>query len=421
MSRLYKRKIINRIGKFLDSKEIVVLHGARQVGKTSIMLYLMDELRSKKGKDNIFYFDLEIPRFLEMVNSGFESLYDYLLAKGYRQGEKAYVFIDEIQYLRDPSKFLKLFHDNFGEKIKLIVSGSSSFEIKSKFKNSLVGRTVDFEVWPLDFEEFLLFKNKKYDLKAKNMPVAIKKELIVLYKEYAVYGGFPQIVLTGDAEKKEVYLSQIIATYIKKDIRDLANIRNIEKFNKLIQVLAGQTGSLLNVLELANTVNLSRQTVEEYLFLLENTYIIKLVNPFSQNLRSELFKTPKIYLIDHGIANLLAFKSFPKVIAGNIFETAIFSDLIKNYKKSSIYFWRTAAKQEVDFIVDIGGKIVPIEVKLSASSVKLNNLKFFMEQYKCQQGYAAFLEGEAAKAGKPVKFIYPWELVSLGDGPPAGG
>ena len=408
--KLYKRKIITKINKFLDSKEIIVLHGARQVGKTSIMLYLMNEIKEKNLDAKIFYFDLEIPRFLELVNFGFEQFYDYLLAKGYEKEKKAYIFIDEIQYLNDPSKFLKLFHDNYSNKIKLIVSGSSSFEIKNKFKNSLVGRTVNFEIWPLDFEEFLLFKNKEYNLTAKNLPDAINKELNKLYKEYILYGGYPQIILEHSIEKKEIYLSQIIDTYIKKDIRDLAKIRNIDKFNKLIQTLASQTGNLLNVLELANTIDVSRQTIEEYLFLLENTYIIKLVHPFHKNLRSELFKKPKVYFIDHGIANLLTFKTFPEIISGNIFETAIFSDLLKNCKKSSIYFWRTTTGREIDFVVFRKKDIIPIEVKLSISASKLGNLKFFMEKYKCKNGYIMFLEGKAKKVAHKIKFIYPWQI-----------
>lgn len=410
--KLYKRKIIDQINKFLDSKEVIVLHGARQVGKTSIMLYLIDDIRKKNSRNKTFYFDLEISRFLELVNSGFEQFYNYLLAKGYKKGEKAYIFIDEIQHLDDPSKFLKLFHDNYSDKIKLIVSGSSSFEIKNKFKNSLVGRTVNFEIWPLDFEEFLLFKEKEYNLSAKKMPEAINRELNKLYKEYVLYGAYPQIILENNIEKKEIYLNQIIDTYIKKDIRDLAKIRNVDKFNKLIQVLAAQSGGLLNILELANTVDLSRQTIEEYLFLLENTYIIKLVRPFHKNLRSELFKKPKVYLIDHGIANLLTFKTFPKIISGNIFETAIFSDLLKSGRKYLIYFWRTSAGQEIDFVVERKNLIL-IEAKLSASAAKLGDLKFFMERYKHKKSYLIFLDGKAKESKRGIKFIYPWQLKRI--------
>ncbi len=414
MTQLFERKVINKISKFLNSKEIIVLHGARQVGKTSIMLYLMEKLKKRaKARDNIFYFDLEILRYLELINSGFEEFYNYLINKGYKKNKKAFVFIDEIQYLNDPSKFLKLFHDNFSSRIKLIVSGSSSFDIKKKFKNSLVGRTVNFEIWPLDFEEFLLFKNKKYDLSVKNLPTAINEELVNLYKEYAIYGGYPGIVLENSVEKKDIYLNQIIDTYIKKDIRDIANIRNIDKFNKLIRVLASQTGNLINILELANTVNVSRQTIEEYLFLLENTYIIKLITPFYKNLRSELFKTPKIYLIDHGIANLLTFKVFPEIIAGNIFETAVFSDLLKSHKKREVYFWRTSNQQEVDFIIDNNKNIVPIEVKLNINSAKLSNLEYFIDKYKCKNGYLLFLDGKRKEMGNKIKFIYPWEIERI--------
>jgi len=138
---IYKRKIIDKINKFLASKEIIVLHGARQVGKTSIMRYLIEELK-KNRRTEVYYFDLEISRYLALANAGHEAFVNYLEAIGYKKKAKAYVFIDEIQYLDNPSQFLKLFHDTFGDRIKLIVSGSSSFEIKKKFKNSLVGRTI---------------------------------------------------------------------------------------------------------------------------------------------------------------------------------------------------------------------------------------------------------------------------------------
>lgn len=411
---IYKRKAINQINKFLNSKEIIVLHGARQVGKTSIILYLIQELKKKYQEKNIFYFDLEISRFLELINSGYEELYNYLIASGYKKNEKAFVFIDEIQYLNNPSQLLKLCHDHLGSKIKFIVSGSSTFEIKKKFKDSLVGRIIDFEIWPLDFEEFLLFKNKNYNLCLKKSPKIINDELKKLYKEYSIYGGYPQIVLESNVAKKEIYLSQIINTYIKKDIRDLANIRDINKFNKLIELLSSQSGNLLNVFELSNTVDIARQTIEEYLFLLENTYIIKLVQPFYKNKRSELFKTSKIYFIDQGLANLLNFKMFPKSLTGSIFETAIFSDLLKHYGKSLIYFWRTTDKQEVDFIVNQKTKIIPIEVKLNINSFKTANLKYFIDLYKNKTGYVTFLDGKRNNVNQnKIQYIYPWEITKF--------
>jgi len=128
-----------------------------------------------------------------------------------------------------------------------------------------------------------------------------EEELKELFTEFVLYGSYPKISLIPEKEKKEKYLWQIIDTYLKKDIRDLAEIKEVEKFNKLLEVLASQTGKLLNIEELSNTCRLAKQTVERYLFILENTYVIRLVRPFFKNLRSELFKIPKIYFYENKI------------------------------------------------------------------------------------------------------------------------
>src|SRR3990167_9413213 len=247
----------------------------------------------------------------------------------------------------DPTKFLKIMHDHYPN-IKLLVSGSSTFEIKQKFKESLVGRTVNFEVYPLSFEEFLIFKGKNYKITKENTD-ATNAELIELTEEYIKFGGYPKIVLENSEEKKQTYLSQIISTYVRKDIRNIGNIRNISSFNKLIELLASQSGQLLNVLEISNTLDINRETVLEYLDLLENTFIIKRITPFHKNLRSEISKNPKIFFLDTGMMHLLWLKEFPKVIFGSSFETFVFLELMKSGKK--INFWRTTNKQEVDFII----------------------------------------------------------------------
>jgi len=160
----------------------------------------------------------------------------------------------------------------------------------------LSGRTVNFEIYNLSFEEFLLFKKYPFS-PVKAYTQKKTDELKSLYEEYALYGGYPKIVLATDVKMKEKYLQQIIDTYIKKDVRDLADVKDINKFNKLVEILASQSAQLLNVLELANTCHIAKQTVEHYLFLLEQTYIIRQVRPFSRNLRSELSKTPKIFFM----------------------------------------------------------------------------------------------------------------------------
>jgi predicted AAA+ superfamily ATPase len=405
MSKLniFKRKIVDEILKYLDTPDIIVLHGARQTGKTSILLYLIDKLNEKKLPN--YYIDLEDFRFKEILDNGPDELVRLLKENGFNTNEKIFVLIDEIQYLKNPSSFLKLTYDHY-KNLKLIVSGSSSFEIRSKFKDSLAGRTLEFEIFPLSFEEFMVFKGKPlygFDFTLKKI-----EELKLYFKEYVLYGGYPKIVLTDDLNLKEKYLNQLIDTYIKKDIRDLASIKDIYKFNKLLEVLSSQSGNILNIYELSNLTQLSKQTVEKYLFILENTYIIKLLRPFSSNLRNELFKSPKIFFYDTGLMQILWLKSFQKEIIGNVFETAIFSELVKNFSKDSVFYWRTTDKKEIDFILKKKGKILPIEVKLNFEQFRYVSIKYFNEKYKNNDYRVISLYGEV----KDKFSIYPWQIRS---------
>lgn len=405
--KLYKRNISDEITKYLFTDDIVVLHGARQVGKTHILYYLEKTLKEKSKAT--FYIDLEDSRYVRILNTGADQFINLLKEEGIDTSPKdndksVFVLIDEIQYLDNPSSFLKILADHY-KNIKVIVSGSSSFEIKSKFKDSLVGRTVNFEIFNLSFEEFLLFKEYHFE---KEAVFTQKKtdELINLFKEYVLYGGYPKIILTDEVEKKEKYLQQIIDTYVRKDIRDLAGIKDISKFNKLLEVLASQSGNLLNITELANTCKLAKQTVENYLFILENTYIIKLVRPFHQNIRSELFKTPKVYFYDSGLMQMLWLKGLQKDIIGSVFETAVFSELIKRYAKGQVMYWRTADKREIDFVLKLNNNILPIEAKINFASFRLGAMHYFNEKYQVIHYKIVGLYGEP----KNEHFIYPWML-----------
>ena len=407
---LYKRTIVSSIEQFLDSPDIIVLHGSRQVGKTSIMLYLIEHLKNLNY--DTFYIDLEDLRFTAILDSGAKNLFKYLEENSIIKNKKLYLFIDEIQYLENPSNILKILHDHYSERIKLFISGSSTFAIKSKFKDSLVGRTINFEIFPLSFREYLLFKGSKIDISKEISSSVTINELKDLYTDYIIYGGYPRIVLEKEIQKKEMLLQQIIDTYIRKDIRDIGDIRDINKFNILLEILASQSGKIINVNELASTIRISRQTVEHYLFLLENTYVIRLVRPYSRNIRSELIKSPKVFLYDSGITSLLWMKTFPNTILGNLFETSVFSELVKTTKKSALYFWRTKDKKEIDFILRKEDTLSPIEVKLSAIHLKNTAINYFTKNYACKKSYCISLNIEGEKKGD-VEFIYPWEIESI--------
>lgn len=406
--KLIKRDIYDEIVKYINTDNIIVLHGARQVGKSHIMFYLEDFLKNQ-GKQT-YFFDLEDARLVEVLNQGVDAALLFLgnegldLEKIKKSEERLYVFIDEIQYLEKPSPLMKLLGDHH-KYIQLIVSGSSSFDIKSKFSDTLVGRTVDFEIFNLSFAEFLRFKNIKNAI-GGNLDRYHLEKIKELYKEYVFFGGYPKIVMENSIEKKEKYLMQIIDTYIKKDIRDLAKIKDIKKFNNMLKVLATQSGQILNVSKLAEACSLAKQTVESYLFILENTYIIKLITPFSSSAKVEVIKAPKIFFYDTGIAQMLWLRKFPQNFVGNIFETSVFAELVKKHGKDTVYYWRNRNQNEIDFILQTGTEPLPIEVKMNFGNFRASSMDYFLERYKIKDYKIVGLEGE--KKGDVC--FYPWEI-----------
>ncbi len=400
---LYKRQIIDSLIKYLYIDEVLVLHGARQVGKTHILYWLEKYLT--ENNHSCLYLDLEDSRNVKVLDAGVEEFIRLLLEHSLELNpdKKSFVFIDEIQYLKNPSEFLKLIADHH-KNIKLIVSGSSSFAIKSKFKDSLVGRTINFEIYNLSFAEYLIFQNQK-PVNFENSTQRKLDELLRSYKTYVLYGGYPKIALTQDLEIKEKRLQQIIDTYIKKDVRELANIDDWEAFNRLLEILASQSGQMLNYNELANTCRIAKQTVKKYLFILEETYIIKLVRPYHTNLRSEISKTPKIFFYDTGLMQMLWLKSLQKEIIGNVFETSIFVELIKKYGKDKVYYWRTKDKKEIDFIVRKKNEILALEVKMNSYSTKKANLSYFSAKYKKATPKIVSLNPQPDE-----NHLYPWQI-----------
>jgi len=411
MNAIIERDLYREIRRYLTDNEAIVIHGARQTGKTSLMHYIKQNLED--NAEHSFYIDLEDFAFVQLCNSGVDETIKYLYSKGHNLQDRFYLFIDEIQYLDNPSSFLKLFFDRYKGRIKLIVSGSSSFAIKSKFKDSLVGRIVDFELFPLSFHEFLRFKELKYKLGPDAASSDLTdSELKSLYREFCIYGGYPSIVLESESEKKEKKIKQIINTYIKADIRDLARIKNIHKFNHLLEILAGQTGNLLNIAELSVTVGIARQTIEDYLFILENTYIIRLLYPYHRNIRSELTKMPKIFFEDTGISNILINKRFAEVISGSSFENSLYSEIRKQLGTGPLNYWRTNKNQEIDFIVS-KNKIIPLEVKMTFAGKELSSLKYFKEKYGLDKGYIITLEKKVQSPYDWLQVLYPWEIYKM--------
>ena len=387
----YPRKIEEKLEKWLSRKEIILIKGPRQCGKTTLLLHLQEKLGGN-------YVSLEDETILKTFDENPKEF-----AKRYFNGQKTFLFIDEAQYSKNAGKNLKLLFDLFSENLKLIVTGSGSFDIKVEIGKHLVGRAIYFEMFPLDFEEFLMwkardlhkifvdYKNAVMDfiLQGKSISItpSFEKEFRSLLSEYLIYGGFPAIVKEKDESIKKELLKNLTRTYLEKDIFFFLNIRHIEKFRSLLSYLSFNVGSLIEISSIMNELKMDYRTVESYISILTNTYVISLVSPFYKNLATELKKSKKAYFIDVGLRNSIMNNFMPlenRTNKGVILENFIFNELRLNFGEK-INYWRTTSKAEVDFVIQMGTEIIPIEVK---------------NQAKLKRGFFSFL-----KAYKPKRAL----------------
>ena len=370
---MVERDTIKKILPWLFENKVLIIKGARQVGKTTL-LHSLKNLLTEKYKiqnTNIFYLSLDA----ELGNPIFQDakiFIRYIETKATSLSFPLFILLDEFQYINDAGLFLKIVHDYFQDKVHFIVTGSSSLEI-TKTSEYLTGRKVEFSLHQFSFLEFLKTDSKLAFLLDEKMRIndiatIYKKELQNKFCEYVMFGGFPEVVLQNNIEKKKVILKEIISTYLQKDISAFFRIHKIEKFNILTKILVSNISQLLNKYELSNTIGLNLETIDHYLSILQGTYVFSLLNPFYSNKRKETIKMKKIYIQDLGYYSY--FQNYATdyndynydLISGNIIENFIFNELNKLYQ-DKIYFYRTISKAEIDFVILSGKEVIPIEVK----------------------------------------------------------
>ncbi|MEA3449648.1 MAG: ATP-binding protein [Patescibacteria group bacterium] len=388
-----KRKIYSKLLTNLKNNKIIILTGARQVGKTSLMKKLLEKVDNGK---NTAFIDMDLTSNTEKAEN-LDKFLDFLILNGYNKKlSRFYVFVDELQKAKDIAGIFKNIYDHYPN-IKIIASGSSSLSIKNKIKESLAGRKFIFEIYPLDFEEFLIFKqDKKAREYFKNIPKLKNSEIELPYKlnqyleEFLIFGGYPEVALSDDIEIKKRLLASIFDLYIEKDIMIFSDIENIPAFKKIIEILAVNNGQMINYNRLAQEAGIHNKTVRSYLSLIENTYITKTIRPFYSNKNKEIIKTPKIYFLDIGVRNyfLNNYSEIKKRIdKGQIWETYILQELIKN-NFDKIKFWRTKNNQEIDFILE-ANKTIPLEIKYkSQGEIKhLKTIFYFLKEHNLKKAY----------------------------------
>jgi len=420
-NKIIQRELFFKVAAHLSKQEITLITGARQVGKTTLLEMLKKWLIEEKNiaSENIFYYNLDIIKDWEFFQDQTKFI-EFL--KDQSRKQKNYLFIDEAQRVPDCSRFFKGVYDS-KLNIKLVLTGSSALEIKTKFKESLAGRKQVFHLFSFSFAEFLQVKNKKLAgiLSSKRKISEIsEKQILSLFKEYAVWGGYPRVALSRTSQEKSDILAEIYSSYIEKDIVGLLEIKNRLGFSNLVKLLAGQTGQLVNISELSNLLRLDRETVERYLVALEETFIINPLIPYFKNSRQEIIKQNKIYFNDTGIRNYASenFFSLPeRQDAGLVLENAVFREILSSLTTfQKIRFWRTKQGAEVDFLVLKGEKIIVIEVKSNIKKPAISKgLRSFIEKYKPVKVFVVNLSiKQKIKIKKTeINFIYPFEIEKV--------
>ncbi len=363
---LFQRKLLKSLEEQINKPEIVVLTGMRRVGKTTLLNMVFEKIKS----DNKVFLDLTNP-IHQMIfeEKNYDNIWSNLKEYKISDRNKAYIFLDEIQQKPDIVNVIKYFYDHF--KVKFYLTGSSSFYFKNLFPESLAGRKIVYEIFPLDFEEFLIFKkqnktfNKDFKSKEKNKNKISFEKYKKFYEEYLLYGGFPQVVIEEKVERKRQWLEDIFKSYFEIDVRTLADFKDINIFRDLIFLLLKRTGTKLEIDKISSELGVSRPTVYSYISFLQGTYFIYLISPFTKNIDREVSGTKKIYICDNGIVNY-----FSKIDWGSLLENAVFLNLAKY---DEIKYYQKRKGPEIDFI--LMNKSIGFEVKETANSKEYIRLK----------------------------------------------
>jgi len=354
------RNVQPLLGRLLKDDRILLLVGARQTGKTTLLRHLRKQLEGQG--QSVWFLTFEDPLFLGEVNRHPENLFQYVPKP---EAQNIFVLLDEIQHLEDPSNFLKYIHDLYKDRIKLVATGSSAFYLDDKFHDSLAGRKRIVPIYSFCFSEFLRSKNRP-DLakevrsnhffstgKKRGLLRPVRRELLAHLQEYARFGGYPGVVLESDVDEKKFRLQELHQSLLKKDVAD-AGIKNEYAFYSVLKLLADQAGNLVNALEISNTVKVSRTAVDRYLHVLRKSFIVESCLPFHRNVRKELSKMPKYYFYDSGYRNAIL-SSFGRLSdrldSGATLENLFFAECCKAGVQE-VRFWRTQGGKEVDFVLD---------------------------------------------------------------------
>jgi predicted AAA+ superfamily ATPase len=388
------RKIFDDLKTHLAQKQVTVITGMRRVGKSTATKYLLGHVRHA----NKLYLDCERVEVRTLLNQAdYEGIAEELQLQGLDFSVPCVLAFDEIQLVENLPSLIKYFYDTYS--IKFIVTGSSSYYLKNRFSESLAGRKRIFEMYPLTFAEFLLFKGANIRGIAryawKPFSRAWYNRCKRLYEEYLHYGGFPEVVLAPSPDDKIELLKDIVNSYIELDVKLLSDFSAGEELYKLVRLLAARTGGKMDFSKLSVLAGVNRQKVTAYVHLLEHTYLVYLIYPFTRNIDREISQQPKLFFSDPGLIRVLA---GGQVSSGQLFENAVAAQL---KPQGELMYYQKKSGQEIDFILN---RQKAIEVKETATREDLNTLlsrakdlnlsdHVLISRYPTSRGFSQFVWG----------------------------
>ncbi len=405
---MIKRQLFQEIKKHLKQKEISMVMGPRQVGKTTLMKQLKDYL--EKRNEGCVFLSLDFERDRPFFRSQ-EALIDKLrLELGSHSG---FVFIDEVQRKKDAGLFFKGLFD-LELPYKFIVSGSGSLELKENLHESLVGRKRIFRLAPVSFEEFIDYcTGYRYEGRLDEFFQIEREKTVSLIRKYMNFGGYPRVITEEKAEEKRKIIDEIFSSYLEKDIGYFLGAEKSYIFSDLIRITADQAGNPVNYSELSRTSGLSLQTVRKYLWYAQKTFILHKIRPFFRNVRKEIRKSPVYYFYDLGLRNhalgLFGHIETPGMF-GFLFENLVFHKLKESmsYGGGKISYWRTTEGAEVDFVLDFGSRFIPVEVKYSEYRRPRisRSMRSFASKYRPERVYIINRNFHESLVKEGVEYIF---------------
>ncbi len=419
-----KRLLLDEIKKWVERREIIAIRGPRQSGKTTLLMLLSKWLASDKGIDenHIIYITFEDRGQLDAFSQNPKDFVERLVM----DKKMHYILLDEAQYCPDLGQKLKLIYDLF-DNVKLVITGSSSLELKNQTGKYLVGRILEFDLMPLNFQEYLdhadeglasmysqwhekamALVSEGRDFEVKKDPDIFTEEMLKHLDAFITFGGYPAVVSASWKDEKEMLLKNMLNNYIDRDIVSFLQITDTIRFRKLVTALATSDGSMTKMEALASQIGSYFKELSKLIDVLEQTYVIRRIGPYHKNLLTELRKVQKTYFVDTGLRNALIenFSSLEnRPDAGVLAENFVLNEI---FEHSKVNFWRTTAKTEVDFVAD-GKGLLPIEVKFQrfASPNVNRSLYGFLEAYKPAEAFMVTRDfwGERSFKQSKIKFV----------------